>query len=236
MKLVSIDGRSGFCQPGDSLTAESATFKGGFVFIRAKGTGSHFDTLLDDSIDGAKALPVGAVVKLPAWDKSEDNPLISGDEAESIGMEISCWTTDCPASMQEGEVVESTQCDIINGRRAVRGDGIVVESGTANGLYDTDSEMQRELEGLFRNRIIHKDDKVSLRPRKQKDFWHWFKYREMTDAGEVEVTLFRRMFIPQISAGQPTSGSIPFSFNYTTLETWQYEETIADDESGSEEA
>lgn len=236
MKLMATDGRSGFCNPGDTLDSTSATFGGGFCFIKAKGTSTYFDTLQDSTLTGGKALPVGAVVKLPAWDKSGDNPLTEGDQAEVIAMDISCWTTDSPASAQEGEVVESSQCDIIAGRRAVRGDGIVVESGTFNGLYNTDSEMQRTIEGLFRNRIIDAGGKVTMLPRTRKNFWHFFIYREMTEAGEVEITLFRKMFIPQINAGQPASGSIPFSFNYTTLESWQYEETIGTGEgSGSEE-
>lgn len=227
MKIQATDGRSGFIKLGDKVDSSTATFKGGFCFIKAKGTASHFDQLKDSALADGIELPVGAVTRLPSWDKSADNPLTEGDEATEISMDISCWTTDCPASAQEGEVVVTTQCDVIAGRRAVQGDGVVVETGTINGLFYTDSEMQRELEGLFRNRIIDDGGKVTLVPRSRKDFWHFFTYREMSDAGEVEITLFRRMFIPQINAGQPASGSTPFNFNYTTLESWQYEETIA---------
>ena len=61
-----------------------------------------------------------------------------------------------------------------------------------------------------------------------KQFLHFFVYREMTDAGEVEITIFRKMRIPQLNAGQAASGNTPFNFNYTTLESWQYERTIPD--------
>jgi hypothetical protein len=34
------------------------------------------------------------------------------------------------------------------------------------------------------------------------------------------------MRIPQVTAGQPAEGNVPFNFNYTTLESWQYERII----------
>ena len=227
MKVKAIDGRSGFCEEAaENLDSTTAIFAGGYGFIKAKGTASYFDTLLDSAIVGGKALTVGAVVKLPGWAESASNPLTEGDEVVPVSMEHSCWSTDCPVSSQEGELNQTTQCDHIAGRQDLRGDGVVTESGTINGLFMTDSEMQRQIEGLFRNRIIDKGGKVTLVPRTEKVFWHFFIFREMTDEGEIEVTIFRKMRIPQVSEGQPTSGNTPFNFNYTTLETWQYERTI----------
>lgn len=228
MNTSAIDGRSGFCKnAAEELTIETAIFKGGFGFITAKGAASYFDTLKDASLSKGKALVVGAPVKLPAWETTAGNPLASGDKVMPFSMDISCWTTDCPLSSQEGELDQTTQCDRIAGRKKLAGDGIYSESGTINGLFQTDSDMQRELEGLFRTRIVEKNDKITMIPRdSNKQFLHFFIYREMADAGEVEITIFRKMRIPQLSAGQAASGNTPFNFNYTTLETWQYEKTI----------
>lgn len=230
MKTSAIDGRSGFCKDAaEELTIETAIFKGGFGFITAKGAASYFDTLIDSSLVGGKVLVVGAPVKLPAWTTTEGNPLTAGDTVMPFTMDISCWTTDCPVSPQEGELDQTTQCDRIAGRKVLKGDGIISESGTINGLFETDSEMQRELEGLFRTRVVEKNEKITMIPRdSNKQFLHFFIYREMTDAGEVEITIFRKMRIPQLSEGQAASGNTPFNFNYTTLESWQYETTVPD--------
>ena len=228
MNTSAIDGRSGFCKDAAAeLTIETAVFAGGFGFITAKGASSYFDTLKDAALLKGKALVVGAPVELPAWETTAGNPLVSGDKVMPFTMDISCWTTDCPVSSQEGELDQTTQCDRIAGRKKLAGDGIYSESGTINGLFQTDSEMQRELEGLFRTRIVAKAGKVTMLPRdSNKQFMHFFIYREMTEAGEVEITLFRKMRIPQISAGQAATGNTPFNFNYTTLESWQYENTV----------
>lgn len=232
MRVSAIDGRSGFCKKAaDVITIETAKFEGGFGFITAKGASSYFDTLLDDSLAEGKALIVGAPVRLPAWDVVGKNPLAEGDKVVSISMDISCWTTDCPVAPQEGELDQTTQCDRIAGRKRLRGDGIISESGTINGLFETDSDLQRELEGMFRTRVVEKGGKITLVPRdSSKTFWHFFVYREMTEAGEVEIIVFRNLRIPQLTEGQAASGNTPFNFNYTTLESWQYENTIAAEE------
>ena len=227
MKLKAIDGRSGFCEEAAAeISVETALFAGGFGIIKAKGTASYFDTVVDSTVAGGKALPVGAIVKLPAWEASAGNPLETGDKVLPLTCDISCWATDCPVSYQEGELNQTTQCDRIAGRKVLVGNGDVSESGTINGLFMTDSAQQRQLEGLFRHRVIDKDGKITMVPKQDKTFWHWFTYREMTDATETEITLFRKMRIPQVTAGQPAEGNVPFNFNYTTLESWQYERII----------
>lgn len=227
MKVSAIDGRSGFCQEAAAeISVATATFDGGFAIIKAKGTASYFDTLNDSALTGGKALPVGAIVKLPKWEATASCPLKEGDKVLPISLANSCWSTDCPVSYQEGELDQTTQCDRIAGRRVLKGDGIVSESGTINGLFMTDSDTQRQIEGLFRNRIIDKANKITLVPKQSKTFWHFFIYREMTDAADIEITLFRHMRIPQVTEGQAAAGNTPFNFNYTTLESWQYERTI----------
>jgi hypothetical protein len=229
MKVKAIDGRSGFCKEAEAtITSETATFAGGFGFIKAKGAASYFDTIVDATLTKGKALVVGTPMRIDAFATSEDNPLAAGDEFLPVSLEISCWSNDCPVSPQEGEIDFSSQCDRIAGRKDLRGDGIVSESGTISGMFMTDSEMQRELEGLFRTRVVEKAGKVTLIPRQtDQTYLHFFIYREMTAAGEVEITLFRKLRIPQLSEGQPASGQTPFNFNYTTLESWQYEKTVA---------
>ena len=228
MKIKSIDGRSGFCKNAAAeVTVETASFAGGYGFITAKGAISYFDTLVDSSLTKGKALVVGAPVHLPAWALTADCPLETGDKVMPFSMDISCWTTDCPVSPQEGEIDLTSQCERIAGTKHLVGDGIISESGTISGIFMTDDDMQRELEGLFRQRIISKAGKVTLIPRQaDMTFWHWFTYRQQNESGEVEITLFRKMRIPQLSEGQGSSGAVPFNFNYTALESWQYETTV----------
>lgn len=233
MKINGLDGRSGFCKLSETAISKSTvTFAGGYVFIAGKGPESYFDTLVDATVKGGVALPVGAVVRLDAWETAETSPLKEGDTCTAIEMDVSSWTKDCPAGSQEGEIDYTTQEDHVAGRKDLRGDDNITETGTINGLYDTASDMQRELEGLFIPRIVDTGKgatrKVTYIPRqKGKTYWHWFTYHEMSDEGEVEVTLFRKLRISSISAAQPETGTIPFSFNYTMLDHYQYERTVS---------
>lgn len=229
MRPTAIDGRAGFCvEAAEALNSTTAIFGGGFCIIKKKGTGSYIDTLADANVKGGKALPVGAVVYLEGWSKSEDNDLVLGDELTPISLDLSCWVTDTPLTAQEGEVDLTTQCDRIEGKKHIVGDGNVTDGGTISGWMDTDSSMQRQMEGLFRNRIVDAGGKITLLPKDSgsQNYLHFLKHREMAEAGEVEITVFRKMRITQLNQGHPASGGVPFNFNYTTLEQWQYERTI----------
>lgn len=229
MKINSIEGRSGFLVEREAeLTNTTSSFGGGFALITQKGAVSYFDTLKDDSVEGGEALPVGCPVWLDAWATQEKCPLKEGDACMPWDMRISCWTTDCPDSAQEGEVDLTSQCNRIAGEKEIVGDGNVTETGTINGFYDSRNEMQAAITGLFHDRVIHDGSKVTYVPR-QKDqvFWHFFKYREMREVGEIERTIIRRMRISQFTAGQGASGGVPFNFNYTALKTWRYEKVVS---------
>lgn len=229
MKVNSTDGRSGFLIDQEAeLTSATVAFSGGFAMITAKGAASHFDTLKDETIEGGEALPVGCPVWLEAWDSQANNPLKEGDSCTPWDMRISCWTTDCPESAQEGEVDLTSQCNLIAGEKEIIGDGNITETGTINGFYDSKNQMQAALAGLFHDRVVHDGDKVTYVPR-QKDqvFWHFLKYREMKEIGEIERTVIRKMRITQFTAGQGTSGGVPFNFNYSTLKTFRYERKVS---------
>lgn len=228
MKITAIDGRAGFCtEAATTIKSTDAVFDGGFCIIKKKGTSSYFDSVVDSTIKGGKALPIGAIVFLEGWEKTADCKLVAGDEVAPLVMDISCWVTDTPLGAQEGEVDLTTQCDRIAGRKNIVGDGNITDGGTINGFLDTASEMQRQIEGLFRDRIIDKGGKITLLPKQgNNNYLTFLIHREMSEAGEVEITVFRQMRIPQIAQGHPASGGIPFNFNYTTLESWQYERTI----------
>lgn len=228
MKANYTEGRSGFFKEGEVLTNSSATsFGGGFCIIKSKGATSYFDTIKDSSIKGAENLAVGMPVYLKAWTSSELCPLKEGDEVIPIEMKMSCWTTDCPVSYSEGSIDRTSQCDIVLGKKDLSGDGNISESGSINGYYESDSDMQRFIEDNFIPRIIDKNDKISYVPvNTKKDYWHWFKTREEKASGEVETTLIRKIIINGFSAGQPTSGATPFNFSYTTLESFNYTKEV----------
>lgn len=231
MKVQSKEGRSGFFRFGTEIDSDSASFAGGFCLIKAKGAASYFDTLKDAEITNGKALEAGMPIYIEAFSSQENNPLAEGDVVIPLEKKVSCWTTDCPSSMAEGEVDMTSQCDIILGKRDIQGDGNFTETGTINGYYDTESEMQRDLEGHFHHAIEHKGTgdsmKVTYVPRdNSENLWHWFTTREMTGVGEIETTLIREMHITQISASQPTSGAIPFSFNYSTMQSFNYRKEV----------
>lgn len=229
MKINRIEGRSGFCKEMEApLTSSSESFAGGFGLIAAKGASSYFSTIVDASVEDGKELEVGMPVYLKAWSSQEDNPLEEGDEVLPWNMSLSCWTTDCAYAPSQGTIDGTTQCDLVAGRKDIKLDGNVAESGSINGLYETESEMISEFEGLFANRIIDGADKKTWVPVKSdKVYWHWFRTREVTLVGEVEKTIIRKMVVTGITESQPTSGYIPFNFNYTTLESYQYEREVS---------
>lgn len=229
MKINRIEGRSGFCKEQEApLTSSSESFAGGWGLITAKGASSYFATIVDDSIVGGKELEVGMPVNLKAWSSQDDNPLEEGDEVTPWNMSLSCWTTDCAYAPSQGKIDGSSQCDTAKKRKNLQLDGNISDSGSINGLYETESEMISEFEGLFANRIIDGDDKKTWIPIKtDKTYWHWFRTREVSAVGEIEKTIIRRMLIDGIVENQPTSGFIPFNFNYTTLESYQYERKVS---------
>ena len=230
-KITIRDGRSGFLMEGTELTSTSETFAGGFCLIKAKGATSYFDTIVDDAIEGGRALDVDEPVYIKAFTSTTDNPLKEGDIVIPFDMRVSCWTTDCPNNASEGQLDLTSQCDWLKGKKDIRGDGNVTESGTISGYYDTDSEMQRVIESLFRpvikDRGTGESRKVTYIPkRKDKVLWHFFIIRETSEVGEIETTLIRRMYIDNFSADAPSSGGVPFNFNYTSLASYSYEKEV----------
>ena len=227
MKVNYSEGRSGFFKKGAVLTKQSASLGGGFCLITAKGASSYFDTIKDTSIEGGKALEKDMPVYLEAWNSQETCPLKEGDEVIPLEMAMSCWTTDCPASYSEGAIDRTSQCDIVQGVKDITGDGVVSESGSISGFYETDSEMQRFIEDNFVPSIVDNGTKKTYVPiKKDKKYLHWFKTRETTESGEVETTLIRDMLISGFSAGQPSSGAVPFNYSYTTLRSFNYRKEV----------
>ena len=101
------------------------------------------------------------------------------------------------------------------------------ESGSISGFYETDSEMQRFIEDNFVPSIVDNGTKKTYVPiKKDKKYLHWFKTRETTESGEVETTLIRDMLISGFSAGQPSSGAVPFNYSYTTLRSFNYRKEV----------
>lgn len=227
MKVNYSEGRSGFFKKGEVLTNQSVSFAGGFCLIKQKGASSYFDTIKDASIEGGKALEKDMPVYLEAWNSQEACPLKEGDEVIPLEMAMSCWTTDCPASYSEGAIDRTSQCNIVQGVKDITGDGVVSESGSISGFYETDSEMQRFIEDNFVPSIVDNGTKKTYVPiKKDKKYLHWFKTRETTESGEVETTLIRDMLISGFSAGQPSSGAVPFNYSYTTLRSFNYRKEV----------
>lgn len=232
MKVNNVEGRSGFLVPGTELTSTSESFAGGFCLIKAKGATSYFDTVVDDSIEGGRALEVDMPVWIDAFSDAESNPLEEGDIVIPFDMRVSCWTTDCPNSVSEGTVDVTSQCDWLDGKKDIRRDNNPTESGTISGYYETDSEMQRAIEQLFRPSITHEGKgesaKITFVPRsKENQFWHFLVTRSTETVGEVERTIIRKMAITGFTADVPNSGYVPFNFNYTTCASYGYDREIS---------
>ena len=233
MKVEATSGRSGFLVAKEApLNNQSASYDGGFCLIDAKGATSYFDTVVDESIEGGKALEVGCPVKLEAWASQDNCPLKEGDTVTPWDMRISCWTTNHPHGLSEGTVDVTSQCDIIKGQRDIRGDGNITGSGTVNGYLETDSEMQDFIKEHFSETIRHngKDTstKITLVPRKKDStFWTFFTTRETTVVGEVEETIIQKVKIDSFNMDQPDSGFIPFNYSYTTLATYNYRKEVS---------
>lgn len=232
MKVNYNEGRSGFFSLAkENLTISSASFEGGFVLVKAKGATSYFDAIKDTTIIGGVAIDTETPVYLDGWKSAEDNPLAEGDVVVAMNPSISCWTTDSPYSPSEGEIDRTSQCDFINHRKDISGDGVITETGTINGYYETEASIQREIEARFTDTIEHTYAengavKVTMRPQSNSEpMWH-FMITKNADPGDVLITKIRLMRISGYSAGLPSSGAVPFNFNYTTLKSFSYNREI----------
>lgn len=231
-KVNNVEGKSGFLIPGTEITSTSESFSGGFCLIRAKGATSWFDTVVDSSIEGGRALEVDMPVWIEAFSSLGNNPLEEGDIVVPFDMRVSCWTTDCANNVSEGTVDVTTQCDWLEGRKDIRRDNNPSESGTINGYYETDSEMQRAIESLFRPTITHEGKgesaKITYIPKSQDNqFWHFLVTRSTSTVGDVERTVIRKMSITGFTADVPNNGYVPFNFNYTTCAAFTYDREIS---------
>lgn len=232
MKVNYVEGKSGFLVPGTELTSVSESFAGGFCIIKAKGATSYFDTVKDSSVEGGRALDTDMPVWIDAFSEVAGNPLEEGDVVIPFDMKVSCWTTDCPNNVSEGTVDVTSQCDWLAGRKDIRRDGNRSESGTINGYYETDSEMQNSIERLFRPTIKHEGKgesaKITYIPYTQDNqFWHFLVTRVTNTVGEVEKTVIRKMAITGFTADSPSSGYVPFNFNYTAMASFNYEREVS---------
>lgn len=231
-KVNYTEGRSGFLVPATELTSMSESFAGGFCLIKAKGATSHFDSCVDAEVEGGKALEVDMPVWLDAWSESGSNPLEEGDVVVPFDMHTSCWTTDCANSVSEGTVEVTSQCDWLAGRKDIRRDGNITESGTISGYYMTDSEMQRAIEALFSATIEHsgkgEQAKITYVPRTEDNqMWHFLVVRETSTVGEVERTIIRKMAISGFTADVPSNGYVPFNFSYTSMARYNYAREVS---------
>lgn len=228
MKVSSQEGRSGFFkETSEELTSESASFGGGWGIITGKGATSYFDSVVDDSIENGKALDVGNPVYIPAFSDAESNPLEEGDMVAIYEMSVSCWTTDRNYSPSEGEVDVTSQCDEIAGKRDVRPDGNITETGTVNGYYETESEMIDVMTSFFTPVITDSDGKLTLsNPPKEKTLWTFLKIRETDTVGEIEKTIIRRQKISGLTLGSSQNGYFSFNYNYSTLESYEYRRKV----------
>lgn len=223
------DGRFTFFSYGTALTSASEAYTGGFAKITAKGAASAFDAMKDDTIEGGKALEVGDVVHLPAWEAALENPLSEGDECDPIEMDIegASWVTDKSRSFSRDLQDRTSQGDVIKGERDYHEGSLQNETGSISGLYALGSDVQREIDSHFIHRIVDKSGKKTKVPIKSGAFDTAFCYRETTAAGEVEIWLFRSMYIQSVDdAGSPQAGNVPFNFSYTVAKKTQYERTI----------
>ena len=231
-KVNNVEGKSGFLIEGTELTSTSESFAGGFCLIKAKGATSYFDTIVDSSVEGGLALDVEMPVWIEAFSQTDDNPLQEGDVVIPFDMAVSCWTTDCSNNVSEGTVDVTSQCDWLKGKKDIRRDNNPTESGTINGYYETDSEMQRAIEAIFRPTIQHKGKgetaKITYVPKTQNNqFWHFLITRTTTTVGEIERTIIRKMAITGYTEDVPNNGYVPFNFNYTTNDAYYYDREIS---------
>jgi len=232
-EFVKPDGQDGlfaFVTLGTDLDSTSASFAGGFTRITKVGAVSAFDAMKDDAIEGGEAVGVGDIVYLPAWEDAGTNPLSEGDECTPLTIDIddSSWVTDRGRSMSRDLQDKTTQGDVREGRRSYGLGPLQNETGSISGLYAIGSTIQRDIDSHFTKRVVDSGTKVTKVPIKKTSYLTALCYRETTVAGEVEIWLFREMWIQSVDdAGLPLNGNVPFNFAYTVQWKQQYERTIA---------
>lgn len=232
MGIIKPDGKDGkfaFVTKGTEIDDASAEFAGGFALITAVGASSAFDSMKDSGIDNGEAVGVGDIVRLDSWEELTGNPLSEGDACEplSIDFDGSCWVTDKGRSASRTLNDRTSQGNVAAGDRDYAESGIQEETGSISGFYALGSSIQREIDSHFTTRIVDADGKKTKVPIQDGSFLTAFCYRETTVAGEVEIWLFRKLFIQSVDdAGAPQNGNVPFNFSYTVAWKRQYERTI----------
>lgn len=224
------DGLFAFVKQETALDSTSAAYAGGFARISKVGAASSFDALKDASIEDGKALGVGDIIHLAEWEDVAANPLAEGDECIplTIDLDDSSWVTDRGRSMSRDLQDKTTQGDVRSGKRAYGLGPLQTESGSISGMYAIGSTIQRDIDSHFTERIVDDGTKKTKVPVKHTSFLTALCYRESTVAGEVEIWLFRELWIQGVDdAGLPLNGNVPFNFGYTVQWKQQYERTIA---------
>nr|WP_319520987.1 hypothetical protein [uncultured Sphaerochaeta sp.] len=224
------DGLFAFVTLGTALDSSSASYDGGFARITGVGAASAFDALKDASIENGKALGIGDIIYLPKWEDAGANPLAEGDECTplTINLDDSSWVTDRGRSMSRELQDKTSQGEVRKGKRAYGLGPVQTESGSISGMYAIGSVIQRDIDSHFTERVIDDGTKKTKVPIKHTSYLTALCYRETTVAGEVEIWLFRELWIQGVDdAGLPLNGNVPFNFGYTVQWKQQYERTIA---------
>ncbi|MGD1832499.1 MAG: hypothetical protein ACPKOP_04050 [Sphaerochaetaceae bacterium] len=232
-EFIKPDGQDGlfsFVSLGTDLDSTSAAYTGGFAKITKVGAASAFDAMKDDAIEDGEAVGVGDIIHLAAWADVGSNPLSEGDECTPLVIDTddSSWVTDRGRSMSRDLQDKTTQGDVRAGRRAYGLGPLQNETGSISGLYAIGSVIQRDIDSHFTKRVVDDGTKKTRVPIKSTSYLTALCYRETTVAGEVEIWVFREMWIQSVDdTGLPLNGNVPFNFAYTTQWKQQYERTIA---------
>ncbi len=223
-KVQAKDGKFGFVDFTTEINKQGAGWEGGWVKITGKGTqSSYFDTLADTGLQGSTLLKVGDIIYLKEF---ESSPLLEGDAAAPLKFSKAQWCTDVNRSESTTIHDATSQGDVEQGVRDYVV-GIVGEStGSLNGYMDLDDAFQREIESRFITRIVDDGAKITKLSIDEKPVMTFFCFREETTVGEVEVWLFRELYLSGLTTDKPLDGTIPFNLSYTVGWRAQYERRI----------
>ncbi len=223
-KVQAKDGKFGFIAYATELKKDSTGWEGGFVKIMGKGSpSSYFDTLVDANLQGATLFKVGDIIYLQGF---ESSPLLEGDAVAPLSLSKAQWCTDVNRSESATIHDATSQGDIERGIRDYTVGAVGESTGSLNGYMDLDDAFQREIESRFITRIVDDGAKITKLAIDEKPVLTYFCFREETTAGEVEIWLFRELYLSGLTTDKPLDGTIPFNLSYTVGWRAQYERTV----------
>ena len=211
MKPGGKDGKLYKIKQGDVITGGENVKLSESGFYRIKSMLSSGSSLPqpDSSVAGGQGLKVGQVVHL--W---KGQSLADGDAVYPLTLTLIGFVKDVSNARQGQTYDVSTQENLEGGVREYIIGAFTEGSGTINGVFETDSDAQRELLNQFAEITIDDGKNITRLPAKQTKQDYMLSRRETEIVDETAVWEHFPVTVESINCDKPLDGEQNFNFNY----------------------